>query len=416
MRTEKQIIEVRAAAYQEMKRLMNTASEEKRAMSAEEQLQWERAEADISAFTKELDMVRKAAGIESDLSEMREQDREEMRALPLREQDAKKTQYEAYFERLFNGPEISLSEAMRLAKTDGATRTQVATTAGNAAYIVPEEFIRMLEIRMKAFGGMFQVAYKHRSSKGGTMNWPTLDNTTQTGEWVDEPRNTGITPRGFTFGRIQFNAYTWTLLAQLTWEFIQDEDVSFVSSVLADQFGEAAGRALNKAYTDGDGSGKPTGILAASGGASSGKETAANNAIVKTEFIDLVHSVDPAYRNGPNVAFMFHDDTLARIRKLDFGTTDDEPIWQPSLAVGQPDRILGYPYVINQDFPTFAASVKLAAFGDWSKYVIRQVQDFSMVRLNERFADQLSTGFLGWLRVDGKLLQTNAIKLLTVKA
>lgn len=416
MRTEKQIIEARAAAWQSMQGLMETAKNEKRAMTADEQLQWERMEADIKSFTSELDMVRKAAGIQADLEEMREEQREEMRSLPRSEQEAKKAQYETYFKNLLYGPEVSLSEAMRLAKADGATRTQVATTVGNGSYVVPEEFVRMLEIRMKAFGGMFQAAYKHRSSKGGTMNWPTLDDTTQTGDWVDEPRVSGITPKGLTFGRKQFSAYTWTLLQQLTWEFIQDEDVNLVASVLADLFGEAAGRALNKAFTDGNGSGKPTGILDGTGGATTGKETAANNAIVKTELINLIHSVDPAYRVGPNVAFMMSDSVLEQIRLLDYGTTDDQPIWQPAMAAGEPDRILSYRYVINQDFPSLAAGNKIVAFGDWSKYIIRQVQDFSMVRLNERFADQLSTGFLGWLRVDGKLLQTNAIKLLTVKS
>jgi HK97 family phage major capsid protein len=43
------------------------------------------------------------------------------------------------------------------------------------------------------------------------------------------------------------------------------------------------------------------------------------------------------------------------------------------------------------------------------------VQDFNLIRLNERFADQLSTGFLGYLRIDGKLLQSAAIKLLQAK-
>jgi HK97 family phage major capsid protein len=205
-------------------------------------------------------------------------------------------------------------------------------------------------------------------------------------------------------------------MAQLTWEFIQDEDVSFVSRHLAEAFGESSGRALNKALTDGDGSRKPTGILDATNGASVGKELASQTAITKVEVIDLIHSVDPAYRTGPNVAFMFHDNILAAIRKLDFGTTDDEPIWQPSYREGEPDRILGYRYVINQDFPsTIVQSNKIAAFGDWSKYVVRQVQDFQLLRLNERFADQLSTGFLGWLRIDGKLLQSAAIKLLQAK-
>jgi HK97 family phage major capsid protein len=410
MRTEKQILELRASVHTQMQALLKTAADEKRALTAEEDQIWERMDNEFKAFTTELDKVRKMQSIEADMNRQDDDTPPVIPQLP-GDQAAKKMQFENYFRQLFTGEGMPMQDAMRLAYQE-VSRTQTSTTEGNGAYIVPEEFIRQLEITMKAFGGMMQASFQHTSRRGGTMNWPTNDSTTRTGQWVDEPRASGITPQAFTFSRKQFAAYTWTDMAQLTWEFIQDEDVSFVATVLAQLFGESAGRALNYAYTLGDGSGKPTGILDATSGASTGKTTSSNSAFTKAELIDAIHSVDPAYRNGPNVAWMFNDDTLARIRKLDFGTTDTVPIWQPSFREGDPDRVLGYRYVINQDFPSLAAGAKIAAFGDWNKYIIRNVQTFQMVRLNERFADQLSTGFLGWLRTDGKLLQSAAIKLL----
>ena len=48
--------------------------------------------------------------------------------------------------------------------------------------------------------------------------------------------------------------------------------------------------------------------------------------------------------------------------------------------------------------------------------MIRKVRDVNIVRLNETFAAQMQTAFLGWLRVDGKLIQPSAIKLLQMKA
>jgi HK97 family phage major capsid protein len=416
MRTEKQILELRAEVDQQQRAILNRAKDEKRALTPDESLQWDKADQDFQTLTKELELVRNLAERDAVVTETREAIIEmTARGTGTKsEADLKKEQAERYWKQLLFGEGMTQEEARRMAADP--TRAQTTTVTGNGAFLIPEEFMRMLEVTQKAFGGMFQAAYKHRSVRGGTMNWPTFDNTARTGEWLDEPRNTGLTPTAFTFNRKQFAAYLWADMAQLTWEFIQDEDVSFVSRHLAEAFGESSGRALNKAFTDGNGSGKPTGILDATGGASVGKELASQTAITKVEVIDLIHSIDPAYRTGPNVAFMMHDSVLAVIRKLDYGTTDDEPIWQPSYAAGQPDRILGYTYVINQDFPsTLAQSNKIIAFGDWSKYVIRQVQDFQMVRLNERFADQLSTGFLGWLRIDGKLLQSAAIKLIQCK-
>jgi HK97 family phage major capsid protein len=416
MRTEKQILELRGEVDKQQRDILARAAAEKRALTPDESLQWDKADQDFQALSRELDLVRNLAERDAVVTETREAIIEmTARGTGTKsEADLKKEQAERYWKQLLFGEGMTQEEARRMAADP--TRAQTTTVTGNGAFLIPEEFIRMLEVTQKAFGGMFQAAYKHRSVRGGTMNWPTFDNTARTGEWLDEPRNTGLTPTAFTFNRKQFAAYLWADMAQLTWEFIQDEDVSFVSRHLAEAFGESSGRALNKAFTDGNGTGKPTGILDASGGAGVGKELASQTALTKVEVIDLIHSLDPAYRTGPNVAFMMHDSVLAVVRKLDFGTTDDEPVWQPSYQAGVPDRILGYNYVINQDFPSaLVQSAKIIAFGDWNKYVIRQVQDFSMVRLNERFADQLSTGFLGWLRIDGKLLQSAAIKLMQCK-
>jgi HK97 family phage major capsid protein len=414
MRTEKQILELRAEVDAQQRAILQKARDEKRALNSEEEASWQKADVDFMSLNKELEMVRSLNERDSQFQAMQNEPIIGMTPQSANETDLKRKHTEAFWRHVLHGEGLSREEAHRIAADP--TRTQTSTVSGNGAYTIPEEFIRELEVTMKAFGGMLQAGYIHRSPRGGTMNWPTFDNTSRTGEWLDEPRTVGVTPGQFTFNRKQFAAYLWTDMAQLTWEFIQDEDVSFVSRHLAQAFGESAGRALNKAFTDGNGSGKPTGILDGTGGATVGKQTAGSTAILKTELIDLIHSVDPAYRTGPNVAFMLHDNILAAVRKLDFGNTNDEPIWQPSYAAGQPDRILGYTYVINQDFPsTVAASNKIIAFGDWSKYVIRQVQDFNLLRLNERFADQLSTGFLGYLRIDGKLLQSSAIKLLQAK-
>jgi HK97 family phage major capsid protein len=397
MRTEKQVLELRAGVYATMQDLLNRAKNENRAMTADEMQQFDRADNDFKALTTERDAIQRMATMVEPNNE----------PTPLPAKAAERSIKQEYFTRLLTGQAMDYTSAMR-----ATTNRQ----QGNGSYVVPEEFMRQIEVFLKAFGGMFQASYIHRSSRGGTMNWPTIDDTTATGSWQAEPRTTGITPRAFSFNRKQFADYLWTDVLALSWEFMQDEDVDFVSSVMAELVGTSFGRALNKALTDGNGSGKPTGILDTSGGAGTGKTTAGSTAITKAELIDLVHSVDPAYRTGPNVAFMMSDATLGYLKKLDFGTTDTVPLWMPSFREGEPDRVLGFGYVVNQDFPTIAASAKTIAFGDWSKYIVRMVQDFSLIRLNERYADELATGFVAYARVDGKLLNSSAIKLLVQKA
>ena len=284
--------------------------------------------------------------------------------------------------------------------------TETTTTYGG--YLVPVTLWTELERRMKLFGGMMQACRVINTDDGGLLNWPTNDDTAPTGNWLAEPRSAALTVEDTTFNRVQYNSCTWGTLAKFTIEMFQDERVNLLMEQITDIFSERAGRALNAAFTTGSGTGRPTGLLTST---SAGKTAASATAITKAEIIDLVHSIDPAYRTGPNVGFMMNDAILGYIRKLDFGSTNNDPLWQPSYTAGVQDRLLGYPVYINQDMDsTVAATKKTMVFGDFSKYIIREVQRPSMYLMQERYMDELHKGLVMWCRYDGKLLQSNAIK------
>lgn len=62
--------------------------------------------------------------------------------------------------------------------------------------------------------------------------------------------------------------------------------------------------------------------------------------------------------------------------------------------------------------PAIAASAKTIAFGDFSYYWIADRQGRSFKRLNELYAANGQVGFLASQRVDGKLILSEAIKVL----
>jgi HK97 family phage major capsid protein len=104
-----------------------------------------------------------------------------------------------------------------------------------------------------------------------------------------------------------------------------------------------------------------------------------------------------------------NDATLGSLRKLK--DSQGHPLWQPSVIAGTPDTINGYPILIDQAFPTMAASAKSIAFGDFEAgYVVRRVRDMQMMRLAERYADYLQVGFFGFLRLDAKPDDATAVK------
>lgn len=323
--------------------------------------------------------------------------------------------YQRAFLRYITGnmAELSAEDRSLLAKgferyeargTDPITTPRSGVYGG---YAIPTGFSNELIKTMKAYSGMLEACRIITTASGAPLEWPTLDDTAAVGSQQTEAN--AITVQDFTLGQKIHYAYTIADLIKVSFQWLEDEVL--LDSELPTMIGTRLGRKVNDLLTDADGSSKPTGILAASGGASVG-EAAASSAISRDNIIDLIHSVNRAYRSGPSVAFMMADTTLAALKKLTVGTSDDRPLWQPDMINGTPGRLEGFPIVVNDDFPAIGAGAKSIAFGDWSKYIIRQVGGVNVMRLDERFADALSVGFIGYWRIDGKLMDASAIKLI----
>lgn len=122
---------------------------------------------------------------------------------------------------------------------------------------------------------------------------------------------------------------------------------------------------------------------------------------------------------GPKVGWMMHYSILGYLRGLDLGNSDTVQLFVPSLTAGQPDRLLGLPVFVNNDLPaaTGATGLPVTAtkhiyFGDFDKYKIRRIGGISLGRNEHLYWAERAVGFMGWLRFDGKLVNTNAIKSL----
>jgi HK97 family phage major capsid protein len=289
-------------------------------------------------------------------------------------------------------------EAWRNETRAALTGAQSTTTTGG--YTVPDALMQALEVSLLAFGGMRQVATIIRTATGAPLPVPTTNDTAQKGRLLSE--NTAATETEMTFGQIVFDAYKYSsdsVLASI--EFLQDTSID-VASFLGSALGTRIARLQNDHFTTGTGSGQPNGIVTAS---SAGVSSVADPPTYDN-IIDLIHSVDPAYR--ANARFMLNDATLKSIKKIKVlqysGDTTGVPLWQPSLVAGQPDQIHGFSYVVNQSMASPGSSAKKMLFGDFSKYWIRDVREVELVRLNELYAAQHSVGFLAFARSDGDLI------------
>jgi len=392
----KKLYDEKAAIYADMKDLQQRLKSEDRAMTADEQERFEKANDSLERVEKQIQDMKRLEAISAIDDEPETETRNE------------EPKYLDVFLKHFRKQNLSNEERTVLNRgTNTITTTTSGTTYGG--YNVPIELMNEIDIALLAYGGMMEVSRIVTTAGGGTLNWPTLDDTSAKAVIVAEAASTTV--QDMTFGRTQFSAYTYRDLVKLSLEFLQDEATNVVGE-LGSLLGIRFARALNEHFTTGDGSSKPTGFVGSAGTVTG----ASASAITADDIFDLLHGVDPAYRMMQGAAFMMNDATLKAIKKLTIGASDDRPLWVPSLRDGEPSTLLGKPYVINQDMADIGAGAKPIAFGDWSKYIIRRVREVNIRRLDERFADDLSVGFLAFARYDGKLLNASAIKTLAQPA
>ena len=97
---------------------------------------------------------------------------------------------------------------------------------------------------------------------------------------------------------------------------------------------------------------------------------------------------------------MFSREAVREIRKLTLATTG-EYVWQPGLQAGQPDLILGRPFIMNEFMPsTFTQGSYIGLWGDFSRYRIVDSMNFGVQRLNELYALTNEVGFIGRFETD----------------
>jgi len=280
------------------------------------------------------------------------------------------------------------------------------TTTTEGGHTVPTVVYDMVVEAMKTTGGMRSVSQILSTDGGNPLNFPTSDGTAEVGEIVAE--NAGATLGEITFGVAAVNPFKYSSKKiALPWELIDDSAVDVVQLVV-DRLAMRLARITNSHYTVGTGSGQPFGVIARAATGKTGV-TGQTLTVIYDDLFDLKHSVNRAYRQG--ATWMMNDLSVAIVSKIK--ETTGRPIWEPSITAGAPDMLLGYPVTTNDDVAVMAASAKSIAFGDFTKYVIRDVAGSMLLRRfdDSAFALNGQVGFCGWIRTGGNLLDTAAVKV-----
>ena len=400
MQTSLELREERAYLVEQAGKILTKADKEGRSLTHEEERKWEEMHRDIDKMKQKIDdlEIQERGG--------HRYERETERGGYGNE--ARSEENRIFRKWMIGGLESLDAEEKRFmnGRRDSEHRAQSVGTTTAGGFTVPQDFARKLETAMKTFGGMrASRATILNTTGGGQIELPTSNDTANKGALLAE--NTADAEQDITFGQLQLDAYKYTSrIIRVSVELMQDSAFN-MDSFIAGRFAERLGRITNEHFTTGTGTGQPNGVVTA---ATLGKTGAAGQvtSVIYNDLVDLKHSVDQAYRQ--NAEWMMNDATVGTVTKLVDGNS--RPLWAAGLVAGAPDTILGHPYIINNDMAVMAASAKSILFGDFSKYLIRDVLDITMTRLVERYAEFHQTGFIAIGRWDGDLLDagTNPIK------
>ena len=377
-------------------------------ISKDEEARFDKMMADADSIKANIDRLEKVMSAEHELSQRVEQraGRDNISISDAKNQDEQES---TIFKKwLLGGMQDLNDQERRVMQRRAAPVIQAAQSVGTTTaggFLVPQSFSDRLEIALKYYSGMMENAEVIETDSGADMPWPTVNDTTQVGAILTE--NATISAQDVTFASVTLKAYMYTSkLIAVSLQLMQDSFFN-MENLIADIAGERLGRIFNTHFTTGTGSSQPNGIVTA---AASGKvgTTGQTTSVIYDDLIDLIHSIDPAYRRGSK--WMANDASIKVVRKLKDG--QNRPLWEPSVQAGQPDTLLGYPVVTNNDVATMAANAKSILFGALNKYKVRRVRGMTLMRLNERYADALQVGFFAFARVDGNLIDagTNPVK------
>ena len=326
----------RGKAVEEMRQIQKDYPSDK--WNDEAQQKWDKAEADEKRFKAEAERYERMAKLESEDKENRELDLNKGKGEKETQEKRTAKYNEALHRYATKGANGVLSQEDRAILAAGEKRNNTVTGDGTqGGFLVPQGFSNALETIMKQYGGMMEVSTIRNTATGNDIPWPILNDTANVAVIIGEGATD--TNQSLLFTNKTLKAYTYTSkMMPISMELLQDSYFQ-MQSVIAAAAGERMGRGLNAHFTTGTGTNQPEGVVTAS---TLGKTAGSATVISRAELVDLIHAVDRAYRANPSTRFMFHDTTLAAIKKLAFGSADDRPLWQPSMRVGEPDRLEGF--------------------------------------------------------------------------
>lgn len=293
---------------------------------------------------------------------------------------------------LFNEAITGRADAIKTYKD--AVETYTLGTNATAGYLsAPMEFREELIKELDNVSIMRGLA-RNIGTIGATqsLGFPVMTARATDAEWVSEVAAAPVEGT-IAFGLREFKPNRMAKMIKISKTLMNHSNLA--PQVLLDEMRYAIGITQEKAYMTGDGSGKPLGIFVASNsGIPSSRDVATDNTASAMTFDGLMnakYSLKEGYLANAN--WIFHRDAVKQLAKIK--DQDNRYIWEPSVVVDTPDRLLGVPVHTSEYCPnTFSANAYVGIIGDFRHYWIVDADQLEMQVLNELYAVNNQVGYL----------------------
>jgi len=284
------------------------------------------------------------------------------------------------------------------------TRTNTKGTTTDGGFTVPQGFGGRIIEKLKTIGPLLNPDVVDLTTTDHMRDIPyPIENAAVGGTATAEAAAYGVqTP---TFTQKTHRAWKQTAYIAASDELLRSDDVA-IENYFERKLVMGLGTAVNNALTLGTGTVQPEGLIAGGSGVTGG--TGVSGKPTYEDLVDLETSVDSQYASSPKAAYQMRRTATGVVRKIK--DSAGSYIFVQNPRVGEASTINGYPVYENPDVAAVATNAKSIWFGDWSYFLVRQVNGIALDR-----NDSLGWGsdlvyFKARIWVDSFVGQTEAIK------
>lgn len=384
----------RAALIKQARDLLDKAEQEKRALTAEEEQQWDRLMAEADEIRKTIEREERLQTLERDLAASQgtvagRRDPPGGTADPAGGGD----EVRAAFRKFLRGGHAVLTET--------EVRALEAGRDDLGGYIVaPQQFVTQFIKAVDDLVFIRRLATKFTLERSESLGVPALDSDVSDADWTTELA-TGTEDTTLKFGKRELRPHPLAKRVKVSNKLLRQAVID-PEALVRDRLAYKFGITEEKAFLTGDGVGKPLGLFVASAmGISTGRDVSNGNTATAITFDGLI-SAKYALKSQywPRAQWLFHRNAVEQIAKIK--DLEGQYVWRESTRAGEPDRLLGFPVNMSEYVPnTFTAGQYVGMLADFSWYWIVDALDMQIQRLVELYAETNQVGFIARRELDG---------------